>query len=414
MQNTSKSHVRLSVFLIGVALIVILSMLAVHLLGFGEIAAAVDKNPERLRDFTFPVWHSQSVREHGFLVFLSQDGFAARTAYANHPTVYLWFMDALNHFQHRFPMLTMRLTSAWLAMLAMALATGYVVYRCLDDLSVTKLIVLGLGFCYIATLPTYWIAVGKFNVDNGFIFLMPALIMLSYFTWKNSAKGGGFWFWATVTTLVMPIAGVLFAIGLSVQFLGRDFRLGTRTWAAPVLLAALSTVLYLEPVLVLKLLGFNSMNSSWVFRAGLDGDTRGFSNALNSVLFPQVRRPFHLVVIPVALVVVQWLAMRGVVQSAVSNGKSVFVINLFAVYALTLLFWPQAVSIHPYLYDAILIGPVAVWVMVNFAGLVVSERTFPLWCFALGLLIMFNLTTVAQATHSPPYPQWNLTGDRDG
>lgn len=407
----------LSAFLIGVALITILSMMAVYQFGFGEMAAAADKNPERLRDFTFPIWHSHSFREHGFLVFLTQDGFAGKTAYANHSTAYLWFMDALNHVQQHFSAMTMRLTGAWLAMFAMVLAIGYVVFRCLDELCLTRLVVLGLGFCYVATLPTYWIAVGKFNVDNAFIFAMPALVMLSYFAWKSDSKGGAFWFWATATALIMPIAGVLFAIGLSAQVVGRNRWTAPRAWVAPVLLAVISIVLYLEPVLVLKLLGFTSTNSSWVFRAGLDGDTRFFSNAVNSLLFPQLRRPVHLIAVPLILVAVQWLVTWREARSTTTlpgRDRSVFVVNLFVVYALTLLFWPQAVSIHPYLYDAILVGPVAAWIMVKFAGQSISERSFLLWCFFLGFLIMFNLTTIAQATHAPLYPKWDLTSERAG
>src|SRR5437868_15099948 len=97
MQNKNQSHINLALFLFGTALSSILGMAAAYHFGVGEMAAVADKNPERLRDFTFPVWHNHSIFEHGFLVFLTSDGFTNKAAYANHATVYLWFMDLLYH-----------------------------------------------------------------------------------------------------------------------------------------------------------------------------------------------------------------------------------------------------------------------------------------------------------------------------
>lgn len=420
MQNKNQSQINLVLFLFGTALIGILGMMAAHHFGFKAMATAADTSPERLRDFTFSVWHSHSISEHGFLVFLTPDGFANKSAYANHATVYLWLMDLLYHVQRVIPALTMRVTSSWLAMLATVLSIGFVVHRRLDDQPHPgKLILLVMGFCYVATLPTYWIAMGKFNVDNGFVFVLPALIMLSHYSCMGDWKSRAFWFWAMATALLMPMAGGLFAISLFVQLVGSSRTFDLRKFAAPILLAAISVIVYLEPVLVLKWLRFTSTNSTWTFRAGLDGDTRYFSNALNSVLFPHFRRPVFLIVIPAVLIFAQSLNRRSRsefagVRPEVTNWT--FAVNLLSFYALTLLFWPQAVSIHPYLYDAILIGPLVAWVMVNFASQTFSARAFTLWCLVLAFLIMFNLTSIAQAARCTncAYPQWDLSSDRLG
>lgn len=416
----SARRVQLVFSLVGLALICILGVVAAYRLGFGAMSDAADKNPERLREFTFPIWHSHPVSEHGFLVFLTPDGFAKKSAYANHSTPYLWFMDGLYHIQQRAPTLSMRKTGACLGMLMTLLAIGFVACKRISgQASLQKMILLALGFAYASTLPTYWIATAKFNVDNGFILVMPALIVLSHYASQEGWGGRKFWFWAVTTTLIMPMAGALFALGLMVQYVGHGSMRGARSLAAPVLLAAVAVVIYLEPVFVAKLLGFSSSNSPWAFRAGLDGDTTYFSNALNSVLFPFYRRPAFLVIIPAALVLVQWLSLRKHTELSVEQPIATdwtFVVNLFSFYVLTLLFWPQAVSIHPYLYDAVLIGPLVTWCIVNFSGRSFSALAFTLWSAALGVLIMFNLTSIAQAARNTDhaYPKWNLSSVRIG
>lgn len=418
MSNTQRSRRSLVFFLFGTALLCVLASALAYRVGFASMAKLADQNPERLRDYTFPIWQAHPASAHGFLSFLTAQGFADKAAYANHATIYLWFMDVLYHLQRIVPAATMRLTGACLAMLATVLAIGFVVHeRLADRLSGRKLIVLAWGFGYVATLPTYWIAVGRFNVDNGFIFVMPVLVMLSHYAARDEWRHRNFWFWAAVLTLIMPMASALFACGMFARLVSQA-RIGDlRRCAAPVLLALIAVLVYLEPVLVAKWLGFTSENSTWAFRAGLDGDTTYFSNAFNSVLSPYYRRPAYLVLVPALVVFCQWLTRPGR-----SNGVSTpdrdwwYIVHLFSFYALTLLFWPQAVSIHPYLYDAVLVGPIATWVMINFASRPLSERGVMLWSFGLAILIMFNLTSIAQAARCTQcaYPHWSLSSAHVG
>jgi hypothetical protein len=420
MSDTQRSRRSLVFFLIGAALLSLLATAAAYRVGFAAMAAHADQNPERLRDFTFPIWQSHSLREHGFLTFLTADGFARKAAYANHATVYLWFMDLLFHVQRVVHAATMRVSAACLAMLATVLAIGFVVHERIGArLSFAKLVVLALGFVYAATLPTYWIALGRFNVDNGFIFVMPVLVMVSHYTARGEWGRRAFWFWALLLTLIMPMASALFACGMFARQVLRARFDDAGRFAAPVLLAFVSVLVYLEPVLVAKWLGFASENSTWAFRAGLDGDTTYFSNAFNSVLAPYYRRPAYLVVVPALIVFCQWLARPRRVDPILAHATDAhwwFVAHLFSFYALTLLFWPQAVSIHPYLYDAVLVGPIVTWGLVNFAAAPISARGAAFTSFCLALLIMFNLTSIAQAARCTQcaYPHWGLSGEHIG
>lgn len=416
----TRNRLQLTFLLIGVGLIGLLGIAAAYRFGFGVMSEIADKNPERLRDFTFPVWHSHSISEHGFLVFLTSDSFANRSAYSNHSTVYLWIMDVLYHIQQRVPVLSMRKTGACLGMLATLLSIGFVACKRINGtIATSKLLLLALGFAYVATAPTYWIATAKFNVDNGFIIVMPALVMLSHYASQGGWNWRIFWCWAVIVTLIMPIAGVLFAFGLIVQNIGYGIPFGARRFSTPALLATMAVIVYLEPVVAANWLGFSSSNSPWAFRSGLDGDITYFSNALNSVFFPFYRRPAFLIIVPIMLVFVQWLSRQKYGRSMAGQPVVTdwaFIVNLFSFYALTLLFWPQAVSIHPYLYDAVLVGPLLTWAMINFAGRDFSAHAFTLWSITLAALVMFNLTSIAQAARNTEhaYPTWSLSSDKIG
>jgi hypothetical protein len=246
---------------------------------------------------------------------------------------------------------------------------------------------------------------------------MPAFIMLSRYAWRNDWECRTFSFWTIIVTLLMPMMGTMFSAGLFVRLVGPVHAGEIRKFATPMLLAAMSIITFLESVLVAKWLGFTSL-STWVFRAGLDGDATYFSNALTATLSPHFRRLVFLIVIPTALVFVQWLSQRrhNVLAAVPAVIDWAFPVNLFSFYMFTLLFWPQAVSIHPYLYDSILVGPLVAWAVVNFASRTFSAHAFTLWSLALGFLSMFNLTAMAQAGRCIDcfYSKWNLSSHRVG
>ncbi|MFD2643985.1 hypothetical protein [Pseudomonas japonica] len=399
---------------------VVIGFSLVYHLGFHAMAVRADAAPERLRDFTFPVWHSESLAQHGFLTFLTADAYAKHEAYANHSTVYLWFMRGLFQLQQWAPALTMRMTGATLAMLASLGVIWFSVRRPLLAISDWRrgLLVLA-AFLYFLTLPGFWISLGKFNVDNGFVFVFPLLMLTSVLLERDSAKGKAFWISSLSLCLVMPMASALF----SVFMLGMALlvhRGEKRRIMASLILMAVSIVVYLQPVLVAKALGFSSENSTWLFRSGLDGDMRFYGNFIDSVVAPQFNRPFYLIAIPVLLLCVQFAYCRW--QSAVSALASHQVsdthgiLQLFSVYLLMLLFWPQAVSIHPYLYDALLVGPLVAWAVINFATREAFSSHYLVWLFVLAFLIQFNLTKIAQAGNCTDcyFPAWGMLGARAG
>lgn len=77
-------------------------------------------------------------------------------------------------------------------------------------------------------------------------------------------------------------------------------------------------------------------------------------------------------------------------------GVSMFYYLLFSQYTMTSLLWPQAVAIHPCLYDYLLIAPAFKVIALSFAYKP-SPAALPFWVVAQLFCISFHRQRVAQA-----------------
>jgi hypothetical protein len=66
-------------------LAVVITIGVVYSLGFREAASQIASQPERLRNFTFPIWQQHAFSQHGFLVVHSMEDYAKKNAYSNLP-----------------------------------------------------------------------------------------------------------------------------------------------------------------------------------------------------------------------------------------------------------------------------------------------------------------------------------------
>jgi len=411
---------RATLFACAAVLLTAFGLAAVYVVGFGQMAATADLRPERLRDFTFPVWHKYPLTKHGFLTFLDADDYTKGHAYANEATIYLWLMWVLYRVESVFPSVTMRVADAFFCMSATLVA----IWSAIPKSTWVKLdfrhgVLLLVAFSYFLTLPTFWISLGKFNVDNVFVLIFPVLLFASAFIVRGGPHGKRFWLTAVLMCALMPMTAALFGTFVGVRaILSR--RLNLRMLRSALVMIFVAVGFYLQPVIVAKLLHFSSENSTWLFRSGLDGDMRFYGNFINSILVPQFNRPMYFILMPIALLIFQlWYRNKFYADSNFpreQNGSHVMMPYLFSSYLLTLLLWPQAVSIHPYLYDAFLIGPIGTWVVLNFATREVHERHYLAWLIVLLFLITFNITKIAQAAHCPAcyYPAWGMQGPQAG
>lgn len=404
-------------FAAGLILTILLGLVLVYGLGFMKIVKAVSPLQERLRDVTFPIWDHYPFSQHGFLVFLTPEDLGRGVAYSNHSVGYLLFMYLFYKIELAVPQLPMRAVTAGLEMLfcvAAMLYVGLAGQQARVRLHHGILILLGVTF--FLTMPSFWISAGKFNVDNLAHFQFPLLLLVAYRIARDDLAGFKLWVPLGALCATVPISAALLGAFLMVSSAGKA-AFDKKLFKLAILIIVASVAIYLQPVVISKLLSFKSANSSWLFRSGLNGDTTYFSNVLNSVASPFFHRPFYLLIIPISILLIQFGIIRFQEQKNINQGRAMPIGNtghffgvLFSPYLLITLLWPQAVSIHPYIYDFMLIAPISLWIVLNFIHRNALLGILQVWIWVMLFLISFNLQQIAQAKKCKDcyYPTWEV------
>lgn len=400
-------------FVGGLVIVAILSLLLVYFLGFRAMLSQIASQPERLRDITFYIWDNYPFAKHGYLVFISINDFEKGIAYSHHSSFYLMLMYVLYKVEVFCPALPMRATVAVLNVLALVAVIIYIAASQENRrIGFRQGILFLFSIAFTITMPGYWISAGRFNVDNSIPLIISALMLVAYWVDRDEPFWPKLWLSVFLFGIFAPISAVLFGaflVLLAFREEGADKKLMTLA----VGIMFIGVIAYMQPAIVSKVLGFKASNSGWLFRSGLDGDRSYFSNIWESVFSPHFPRPPHLLLVPIALLLVQMRAIAaklGVANSlSGSSGTTagVFYSILFSQYILTCLFWPQAVSIHPYLYDYLALAPICVWITFNFLESKALHDGWRLWVVVLMFLISFNLQQIAQAKCvGCYYPSW--------
>jgi hypothetical protein len=174
---------------------------------------------------------------------------------------------------------------------------------------------------------------------------------------------------------------------------------------------SVGVIIYSIPRMLIAWRGYTPLASSFLFRSGLDGDTRYFSNMVQSILAPCPtaccwgRTTTDLIFpafIPLALVAM--FAWRAQVVKSVPLGH--LFLFLCTPYFLSLILFPQSISIHPYMYDHLLLLPVVVTASVGmltpaFEAWLTGTRLLGFLLITSGVL-MTNLIDIAQGLAAMP------------
>lgn len=382
---------------------VVVCLFLVSAFGFWEMVSATLPMTERLRDVTFPIWDQYDVARHGFLAFLSASDFEKGVAYSNHSSAYLFLMYAFYKIEKALPWLPMRALVPILEIIFSVLVIIWILAnRVKEKIAFSQGVLIILGVANFITIPGYWISAAKFNFDNIYHLYFPLLLWVGCLLSRQKHSGAAIWVPVIVFCLFAPKAGVLLGIFLFILAVNKNSPSAWRGLLG-LKIISLSALVYLQPIVIAKALGFSSGNSGWIFRAGLDGDVSYFSNAFNSVFFPYFPRPTILLLVPIALLLLQLLygkfneCCHDCEVLAKNNSDALFLGILFSSYMQYVLFWPQSVSIHPYLYDYVLLAPLAVWIILNFSASVFSRDGASLWVWIMLFVLSFNLQQIAQA-----------------
>jgi hypothetical protein len=362
------------------------------------------------------IWEANPVSEHLFLAWQSQENFARRIAYSNHMPPYLFIMYVWTEGVRRvagLPLWAAANTMILLPILVLIAGFGTLLARSglLDDRTDLRgLLTLFLAIGILLTTWRLWIDLVRYNSDNTFplvsavFILVYALLLPPMRTRAAAAAAAVFAGLVPIHTpmLLLP-AACLFGQG------GRNWRdvLERNRSLVIVCSAALVTglVIYAEPRLLIRWKGYHPAASPFLFRSGLDGDTSYFSNILQAALAPCpvgccYARPISELLLPafVPLAIFGPLAARRDQTPGLSVGR--LLLFLTTPYVMSLILFPQSASIHPYLYDHLLIIPVVVTGLVAMLSPPVERRLsgagLLLFLLLVSGILMSNFIGLAQ------------------
>ena len=362
------------------------------------------------------VWQSNPPSEHLFLAWRSQADFQQRNVYANHVhpfllSMYGWMRAAqkLGHLSLWQASNTTILLPVFVLIAAFAtlLARSATLWH---RLRVRHLFVLFLAMGILLTTWRLWLDLVRFNSDNpypllaGILILLYALLLPPVHT-RSAATVAALFAALSPTNTPMVILPVVCLFGQRGQDV-RDLLRQNRS-VMVICLAALvaATASYLEPRVLIRWNGYHPQESSLLFRSGLDGDTRYFSGLLQAVAAPCpigccYARSLSDLLVPaiIPLVAVGLLLWRWSPSEAVSVGRAL--LFLTTPYVMSVILFPQSVSIHPYMYDHWFIIPVVVSGLMAMLSRAVDDRLngAGLLGFLLfgGAILMSNLLGIAQ------------------
>lgn len=389
--------------------VVIITIIAVYFLGFKKSSEYLLNIEERLRDVTFYIWDSYSFKEHGFLVFYDISHFYKKITYSNHSYLYLFYM----YFFYKVEMLThfpMRVSSAIANMCIFSTSIFYIVSKSFKNIiENTSAILFLISISIIVSMPIYWVSAARFNVDNIYLINISLILLVSFIFCSDNFKGTRVLISATLLIIFLPRSAVIFGIALLLASFSEKNERRVNFIKLSLLLVVLGCIIYILPTTVAKILGFKLINSGWLFRSGLDGDLSYLSNIIQAVIYPFNKRPFFIELgIPLIFLGFQtinyyvWHIYHNYIKKSKFNNKTfdnydTFVYLIFSQYIFTCLFWPQSVSIHPYLYDILLLAPILFLLAFNFLRIDPLVFSFKWWALLLLFLLSLNLLQIAQS-----------------
>jgi len=362
------------------------------------------------------VWETNPASEHLFLSWQGQESFDRRVAYANHVYPYLFTMYGWIAAARRLGGLTLYAatnSSIFLPIVVLVAAFGTLLARSgflRDRTHLFGLLTLFLALGVMLTTWRLWIDLVRFNSDNPHPLLAAVFIFVYAFLLPPVHTRA-----AAVASAVFAALGPVYTpmLILSVVCMfgqgGRDVREVVQRNRAlmTICVAAIvaGAVTYLTPRLLIEWKGYHSQASTFLFRSGLDGDTRYFSGILQAVLAPCpvgccYSRPLSDLIFPafVPLAIFGPLALREARAATFSIVRQV--VFLTTLYFASLILFPQSVSVHPYMYDHLLLIPIVVTGAMAMLTAPVERRLTGagLLAFLLfaGGIIMANLIAIAQ------------------
>jgi hypothetical protein len=190
------------------------------------------------------------------------------------------------------------------------------------------------------------------NHDTFLAFAAIAATVLAYAIWRQPVSLGPLVWVALGYSTMSHLLGI---VTLACCFIARRrLPLKTRTW---LILFGFAVFNMVFPFIVAKLVFGQTSASTFLFRSGLDGSTQYFSSHWQAIFEPVAHRSFERelsmkLFVCLVLVAIGWRFARDAYPS-LATATAVSLIPYASHWAV----FPQAVSIHPYLYDLLFLVP---------------------------------------------------------
>lgn len=353
----------------------------VSTLGVGNFIVSVHReNPggcqsDPLAD-TFAIWESTPASTHLFIGWRTRDRFDERKAYGNHVHPYLIAMygwvaamrwaagvDLYTASNTTVLLYQCTLIAAFITLLA---RLGFLRQRA----GPVRLLLLFFATGSLVTMWRFWHDLFAFTSDNPYPLLAAVLIFVYAFL-LAPARPVAATVSAAIFVALSPIHLPMLLLAVACVFgrtAGNIRDIVVRNRPLVVLSATASIVAivsYTVPWLLIAMKGYQATGSTFLFRSGLDGDTRYFTGLAQAMFVPcpsgccWARSASDLVVpafVPLALFAV--LGRHDPRTSPSSLARQL--LFLTTPYFVSLIVFPQAISIHPYMYDHMLLIPVVI------------------------------------------------------
>ena len=325
---------------------------------------------------TFSTWERTPASEHLFLAWRSEQHFADRLAYENHVPPYLLAMYAWTgavRIAGDLPLFVASNTTPMAYLMAIVGAalvlwqrTG-VLARCQRPIAYVAL------FAASATLVTtwrFWNDLYRFNTDHPYPLIAAVLVAVYAFLLRPrrpraaTAAAAAF---VALSPIHMPM--LLVAVGCLFGKAGGTLRkLATRNQSILWLLGV-STVVGIVtmglPRVLVAWRGYTGQGSSLMYRSGLDGSTDYLTDLIQAVWSGCPTccgpRPVSTLLFPAILPLLAffWQSRRSPAVRRM-GGYLRLLLFLTVPYWMSVIFFPQSVAVHPYLYDHVLIVPIVI------------------------------------------------------
>jgi hypothetical protein len=380
--------------------------------GLGRAVMLVSRE-ERLLT-SFGLWETRPASEHLFLVWLDRQSFEKHVAYTNHLHPILFFLYGCSKLAQLLtglpPYVGRNVTPFAMAGFAVAAFTALVprpLPAVHQGMTFHATLFVALGF--VLSEWHFWYY-PFWNFDTVF----PVIASLTALVWASAsprvsdrnavrviASLGFFAAFGWVYTPVLILA-VWCLFGRMRPTLATTLAVNRQLVRASLLAAAVGLLTYALPVLLVKIKGYDTASSSFLFRSGLDGDTKYFQDAVQAVLhpFPQART-LSGVIFPAYVPLLTTVAWAWRVGGLTRRRIGRQLIFLLAPYLFSLALFPQSVSIHPYLYDNLFLLPVVLvgstWALHRRVQSRLRGGSLLAALLLAAILIMANFIAIAQS-----------------